>query len=88
MDEPRNRSKKLKFTRISIQNGTDEYLVMPLDTDTETTTRVFRLRKLSPNGSTYHVRHTEAGTECDCRGFHFRKRCKHIRMLREARMLD
>ena len=43
---------------------------------------------LDGQGSLEKVRVTTTEVRCSCPGFHFRKRCKHIRMLRAAGMLD
>jgi hypothetical protein len=88
MAEPKKRSKTVKFFRITFQHGVDEYVVVPLEPHPEAAKKAFRLRKLTGEGGTYDVRLTEAGADCSCPGFHFRKRCKHCRMLRAARMLD
>jgi hypothetical protein len=88
MSEPETTRKTVKFFRITFQLGGDEYVVVPLEPNPEVAKRAFRLRKLTGDGGTYDVRVTEAGAECDCKGFQFRKRCKHCGMLREAMMID
>jgi hypothetical protein len=88
MTEPRKRSKTVKFFRITFQHGADEYIVVPLEPNPDIAKKAFRLRKLTGDGGIYDVRVTDDGAECDCPGFHFRKCCKHCRMLKDARMLD
>jgi hypothetical protein len=78
----------VQFFRLVIQLGKDEYTVSPLQPAPATMRKAFRLRKQTGDCNTYEVRVTATEVKCSCPGFHFRKRCKHIRMLRAAQMLD
>ena len=88
MTSPRKRGKIVKFFRITIQYGSDEYVVVPMEPNVETTQRGFRLRKLTEDGDTYEIHITNTGAECNCPGFYYRKQCKHCRMLQIARLID
>ena len=78
----------VQFFRLVIQLGKDEYSVTPFQPATTVARKAFRLRKQTRDQTTYEVRVTATEVKCSCPGFHFRKRCKHIRMLRAAGMLD
>jgi hypothetical protein len=78
----------VKLFRITFQTGDDEYLVIPLQPDPAVARKAFRLRKQTDDRQVYDVRMTPAGPECDCPGWLVRRRCKHVRMLRAAGMLD
>jgi hypothetical protein len=78
----------IHFFRLRIQIGKDEYAVTPFQPATTVARKAFRIRKQTRDQTTYEVRVTTTEVICSCPGFHFRKLCKHIRMLRAARMLD
>lgn len=89
MCNPDKRPRKVvKLFRITFSHGSDSYTVIPLDTDPQVAKKAFRLRKQTGDRQVYDVRLTNHGPECDCKGFLYRKRCKHIHMLQAARMLD
>lgn len=88
MATPRKKKGIVKFFRLTIQYGGDEYALTPLAPDDDIARKAFRLRKLSGDRNVYDILVTEDGVECDCPGFYFRKRCKHCEMLRAARLLD
>jgi hypothetical protein len=88
MVTPRKKKSIVKFFRLTIQYGGDEYIVTPLAPDADIARKAFRLRKMTGNHNIYDILVTFDGVECDCPGFYYRKRCKHCEMLRAARMLD
>ncbi len=88
MPDPRRRRRILPFFRLTLQLGDDLYAVIPLDLDPVVARKAFRLRQQTANRSVYDVRLTEHGPECDCREFGRRGKCKHVRALKGARLLD
>jgi hypothetical protein len=88
MATPRKKKGIVKFFRLTIQYGGDEYTVSPLAPDPDIARKAFRLCKRTGDRNTYDILVTADGVECDCTGFYYRKRCKHCDMLRAARMLD
>jgi hypothetical protein len=78
----------IQFFRLVIQIGKDEYAVTPLQPAPAMTRKVFRLRKQTGDHKTYEVRLTTTEVRCSCPGYRFRRRCKHICMLKTAGMLD
>jgi hypothetical protein len=78
----------VKLFRITFHQGSDEYLVIPLYLDPSVALKAFRLRKLTGNRNSYQVRFTPRRVQCQCKGFLRWGRCKHVRMLRAAGMLD
>jgi hypothetical protein len=78
----------LAFFRITFECGSDTYTVIPLSPDPGIAKKAFRLRKQTGDRQVYDVCLTAHGPECDCKGFLYRRRCKHIRMLTAAGMLD
>jgi hypothetical protein len=83
----------MKKTRPAVQQfqtffhyRTDRYLVSPLDPERGDGGKGFRLQKLTGDGEVYDVRLTDQGPRCNCKGFRYRGRCKHVAMLRLARM--
>ncbi len=74
--------------RIVFHHGRDSYTVVALDPDPAIATRVFRLSKQTRRHEVYIVRLTYQGPRCGCKGYKYRRHCKHIAMLRDARMLD
>lgn len=78
----------LKFFRLIIHLGSDEYAIMPMKA-THTGGKCFRLRKQTGDRNIYTIRPGPRSWECDCWGFRrWRRSCKHIRMLTAGRMLD
>jgi hypothetical protein len=89
MSSPRKKPRHvLPFFRITFECGRDTYTVVPLAPDPRVTRKAFRLKKRTGDRQVYDVRLTEHGPECDCKGFLYRHRCKHVRMLNAAGMLD
>ena len=88
MTPPRKKKGIVKFFRLTIQYGGDEYTVTPLTADADIARKAFRVRKRTGNRNSYDILVTANGVACDCPGFYYRKRCKHCDMLRAARMLD
>jgi hypothetical protein len=88
MTSPKKTPPVVKFFRITFSYAGDTYAVIPLQPDPAVARKGFRLRKESGDRQVYDVRVSEGGPECDCKGFLFRHRCKHIGMLQAARMLD
>lgn len=88
MTIPRNQRSIVKFFRITFTVGEDSYTVMPLPPAPHRGQTAFRLRKQNGDQHVHDVRLTDHGPRCDCRGFQYRHRCKHIAMLRAARMLN
>jgi hypothetical protein len=74
--------------RITFSYGRDEYAVIPLSPHPGVARKAFRLRRQSGDRPAYDIRVTNHGPECDCPGFTYRHRCKHVAMLRAAHMLD
>lgn len=88
MTFPRQQRPVVKFFRIVFTVGDDSYTVTPLAPDRRRGSTGFRLRKETGDRHVYDVRLTDHGPRCECRGFTYRRRCKHIAMLRAARMLN
>ena len=63
----------------------DSYEVSALPCDPSIGRKAFRFRKLTATGpTTYDVRFTEHGPECDCMGYLRHGRCKHAETLQAA----
>jgi hypothetical protein len=88
MSRPRKQRRVVKFFRITFHYADDTYAVVPLRPAPSAARKAFRLRKQTGGRDAYDVRLTAAGPRCDCRGFLRWRRCKHVGMLRAARMLD
>ncbi len=88
MRVPKQLRPTVKFFRITFTVGEDSYTVTPLAPDPRNGNAAFSLRKQNGDRQVYDVRLTDRGPRCECRGFRYRRRCKHIAMLRAARMLD
>jgi hypothetical protein len=88
MSNSRKPRRTVQFFRLVIQLGKDEYAVTPFQPATTVARKAFRLRKRTRDQITYEVRVTTTEVRCSCPGYRFRRRCKHIRMLRAAQMLD
>lgn len=88
MSNARKPRRTIQFFRLVIQLGKDEYAVTPLQPATAVARKSFRLRKQTRDHTSYEVQVTTTEVKCICLDFRFRRRCKHIRMLRVARMLD
>lgn len=88
MSNARKPRRTVQFFRLVIQLGKDEYAVTPLQPATTAARKTFRLRKQTRDQTSYEVQVTTTEVKCNCPDFRFRRRCKHIRMLRVARMLD
>ena len=88
MSTPHRQNRILQFFRLTLQLGNDTYAVVPLNPHPSVARKAFRLRKQTGNRNVYDIRLTPYGPECDCPGFIYRRRCKHVRALAAARMLD
>lgn len=88
MSTPKKARKRGNSFRITFSYGTDTYAVIPLNPDPAEARKAFQLRKQTGDRQVYAVRLTNQGSQCNCKGFTYRQRCKHIRMLNTAKMLD
>jgi hypothetical protein len=88
MSKGRRRRRVIQFFRLTLHLGDDIYAVIPLNPDPSVARKAFRLRKQTGDRNVYDIQLTERGPKCECRGFSYRRRCKHIRALSGARMLD
>ncbi len=73
--------------RVEFHYGNDVYTVVPLAPDLESL-KAFRLRKQTGDQQVYMICLTHQGLRCNCKGFRYRSRCKHVTMFREAQMFD
>jgi hypothetical protein len=87
-----NDSKKsrpvVQLFQVVFHHGTDRYVVTPLVPEPSGARKAFRLQKETGDGQVYDVHLTDQGPRCNCKGFVRWGHCKHITMLRNARMLD
>ena len=85
--QPRSKPSQLvPFFRLVLSIGSDSYAVVPLATGPHQ--KAFRLRKLTGDRNSYEIRVRDNRARCTCRGFTRWGRCKHVRVLQAARMLD
>ena len=88
MPQAKKRRRATRPFRIAFFHGNDEYTVTPVDAPSAGARKAFRLEKLTGAGGTYLVLLAPEGARCPCKGWRYRGRCRHLDMLRAARMLD
>ena len=88
MARSRRPRRPAKPFRIIFRYGQDEYQVSAMGVDPADARKAFRLCKQTGDRHAYEVHVTATGPRCGCKGFRFRAKCKHLFMLRKARMLD
>jgi hypothetical protein len=80
-----SKPRKQRFFQIVFEIEGDAYKVSVLPCDPGVGKKAFRFRKLTATGpTTYDVRFTEHGPECDCMGYLRHGRCKHAETLQAA----
>jgi hypothetical protein len=81
----RAKPRKQRFFGIRFEIEGDSYAVSRLPADPSVARCAFRLRKLTAEEPTsYDIRLTEHGLECECLGFLRYGRCRHCDTLRVA----
>ena len=88
MITPRKPQRKAKPFQVIFRYGQDEYHIVALDIDASDARKAFQLCKQTGDKQTYEVQLAATGSRCNCQGFRFRMKCKHLFMLQKARMLD
>jgi hypothetical protein len=77
--------RKQRFFEITFTIENDAYKVSVLPCDPSIGKKAFRFRKLTAaEPTTYDVRFTEHGPECDCKGYLRHGHCKHGQTLEAA----
>jgi hypothetical protein len=87
--DPRNGNHPVvPLFRLTLEIGSDTYTVTPLRCDPAFAWKAFRLRKQPDNHPCYDVSLSERGCRCSCPCFRYRGKCKHLSVLKAARLLE